>query len=165
MGFSHCLDIPNPLEWFTAAAGTHKASCPSSPPLIPVKNPWRAGELLFHRECGLWSGSSGSPTRVGFGQKWSREAPNSMFSTQNIPYFTSVLQRGPGRSCQVIKGCGHELGSSGKVPGVVRTGSQGFVSAGAIPHRVIIPQEFRGPHFLLGRKKKKSFKIKPSKLS
>lgn len=77
-----------------------------------------------------------------------------MFSTQNIPYFTSVLQRGLGRTCQVIKGCGHELGSSGKIPGVVWTGSQGFVAAGAIPHCVIIPQEFRGPCFFLGRKKK-----------
>lgn len=91
---------------------------------------------------------------MGFGQKWSHEAPNSMFSTQNIPYFTSVLQRGLGRSCQVMKGCGHELGSSGKIPGVVWTGSQGFAAAGAIPHRVIIPQEFRGPCFFLGRKKK-----------
>lgn len=35
MGFRQCLDIPKLLEWFTAAAGPHKASL--VPPLIPIK--------------------------------------------------------------------------------------------------------------------------------
>lgn len=56
----------------------------------------------------------------------------------------------------MIEGCGHELGSSGKIPGVVWTGSQGFAAAGAIPHCVIIPQKFCAPCFFLGRKKKKN---------
>lgn len=65
----------------------------------------------------------------------------------------------------MIEGCGHELGSSDKIPGVVWTGSQGFAAAGAIPHCVIIPQKFCAPCFFLGRKKKKKsrFKIKPAK--
>lgn len=137
----------------SSSSWTHKASLvPHHPLLSQLKI---LGELKSCCSTGnVASGVAAPGWDLDCGRNGVTRHQIQCFPHTKNPYFTSVLQRGLGRSCQVIKGCGHELGSSGKIPGVVWTGTQGFVAAGAIPHRVIIPQEFRGPCFFLGRKNK-----------